>query len=144
MKGNTMTEKAADIQLPQDYSPTNEEEFMNPTMQKYFKKKLLEWKEQIIREAKATIDELQSTQMNKPDMVDRAAEETDKAMEFRARDRERKLLGKIDAALAKIESGDYGYCQDTDEPINVKRLDARPIATLSLEAQEEKERRERR
>ena len=140
-----MTLKSTDITLPDDYSPASDDgKFMNPTMQDYFKKKLLEWKEKIIREAKATIDELQSTQMNKPDLVDRASEETDKAMEFRARDRERKLLGKIDAALAKIDTGDYGYCAVTDEPINVKRLDARPIATLSLEAQEEKERRERR
>lgn len=130
--------------VPPDYRPRDKEEFMNPVMLEYFKLKLLRWKAELVREAENTVhDTLQGTELQKPDLVDRASEETDHALELRTRDRERKLISKIDEALLRIEDGTYGYCEETGEPISVGRLDARPIATLSLEAQERHERKER-
>lgn len=130
--------------VPPDYKPKEKEEFMNPVMAEYFRLKLLRWKADLLREAENTVqDTLQGTELQKPDLVDRASEETDHALELRTRDRERKLIGKIDEALLRVEDGSYGYCEETGEPISVGRLDARPIATLSLEAQERHERKER-
>ena len=129
--------------LPPDYRPSEDEEFMNPLMREYFRQKLLRWREDILREAKETLLHLQEENVNHPDLADRASSETDRAIELRARDRQRKLISKIDAALARIDDGSYGYCVETGEPISLKRLDARPIATLSIEAQERHERRER-
>lgn len=116
---------------------------MNDRQQEYFKEKLLLWKEEILRESRETLTHLQSETENHPDLADRASSETDRALELRTRDRQRKLISKIDEALRRIEEGTYGYCEETGEPIGVARLDARPIATLSLEAQERHERRER-
>jgi DnaK suppressor protein len=131
--------------VPQDYDPRNDEgEFMNPVMLEYFRRKLIEWRGELLKESSATIQNtLQSTELQKPDMTDRASEETDHALELRARDRERKLISKINKALIRIDEGEYGYCEETGEPIGVARLDARPIATLSLEAQERHERMEK-
>ena len=125
------------------YRPTVKEPFMNERQQEYFREKLLAWKEEILREARETLEHLQLESQNHPDIADRASSETDRAIELRARDRQRKLIAKIDAALLRIDDGTYGYCEETGEPINLKRLDARPIATLSIEAQERHERRER-
>ena len=116
---------------------------MNERQREYFRRKLLKWKSEILREAQGTLTALQSENENHPDIADRASSETDRAIELRARDRQRKLTSKIDAALARLEDGSYGFCEETGEPISLKRLDARPIATLSLEAQERHERRER-
>ena len=116
---------------------------MNERQREYFRLKLLYWKEDILREAKETLQHLQDESQNHPDFADRASSETDRAIELRARDRQRKLISKIDAALQRIDDGTYGYCEETGEPISLKRLDARPIATLSIEAQERHERRER-
>jgi DnaK suppressor protein len=116
---------------------------MNALQRLYFRSKLLEWKEDILRETRATLDDLHSGAVQHADLADRATHETDRALELRARDRQRKLVNKIDAALARIEDGSYGFCEDTGEPISLKRLEARPIATLSIEAQERHERRER-
>ncbi|ESR26772.1 C4-type zinc finger protein, DksA/TraR family [Lutibaculum baratangense AMV1] len=116
---------------------------MGDRQREYFRKKLLSWREDILRESRETLQQLQSENQNHPDLADRASSETDRAIELRARDRQRKLIAKIDAALKRIEDGTYGYCEETGEPIGLKRLDARPIATLSLEAQERHERRER-
>jgi len=126
-----------------EYRPSEDEEFMNDRQQEYFKEKLLLWKEEILRESRETLTHLQSETENHPDLADRASSETDRALELRTRDRQRKLISKIDEALRRIEEGTYGYCEETGEPIGVARLDARPIATLSLEAQERHERRER-
>jgi DnaK suppressor protein len=126
-----------------DYRPSEEEAFMNERQREYFRLKLLDWKEDILRESRETLEHLQDENQNHPDLVDRASSETDRAIELRARDRQRKLIAKIDAALQRIEDGTYGYCEETGEPIGLKRLDARPIATLSVEAQERHERRER-
>lgn len=126
-----------------EYRPSEDEEFMNPQQLEYFKQKLNNWKEDILRESRETLVHLQSETENHPDLADRATSETDRALELRTRDRQRKLISKIDEALRRIEDGSYGYCEDTGEPIGVARLDARPIATLSLEAQERHERRER-
>jgi DnaK suppressor protein len=126
-----------------DYRPSEDEPFMNERQKEYFRRKLLAWKQEILREAQDTIANLQAENENHPDLADRASSETDRAIELRARDRQRKLISKIDAALSRIEDGSYGYCEETGEPISLKRLDARPIATLSLEAQERHERRER-
>ena len=126
-----------------DYRPSENEPFMNERQKDYFRRKLLVWKQDILREAQDTIANLQAENENHPDLADRASSETDRAIELRARDRQRKLISKIDAALSRIEDGSYGYCEETGEPISLKRLDARPIATLSLEAQERHERRER-
>jgi len=126
-----------------DYRPTEDETFMNPRMRDYFRKKLETWKDEILRDSRDTLDSLQEESTNHPDMADRASSESDRALELRTRDRQRKLISKIDAALKRIEEGTYGYCEETGDPIGVARLDARPIATLSLEAQEMHERREK-
>ena len=125
------------------YRPTEKEPFMNERQREYFRAKLLAWKDEILREAKATLLQLQDENQNHPDLADRASSETDRAIELRARDRQRKLIAKIDAAIQRIEDGSYGYCEETGEPISLKRLEARPIATLSVEAQERHEKRER-
>jgi DnaK suppressor protein len=127
----------------QEYRPTDKEPFMNDRQRDYFRARLLAWKDDILKEAKETLEHLQSENQNHSDFADRASSETDRAIELRARDRQRKLIAKIDAALQRIEDGTYGYCEETGEPISLKRLDARPIATLSIEAQERHERRER-
>ena len=129
--------------VPDNYIPAEDEPFMNDRQRAYFRKKLLSWKNDILREARETLDHMQSYSSNHPDLADRASSETDRAIELRARDRQRKLINKIDLALQRIDEGTYGYCEETGEPIGVKRLDARPIATLSLEAQERHERREK-
>jgi DnaK suppressor protein len=126
-----------------DYRPTEDESFMNERQLEYFKQKLLNWKEDILRESRETVTHLQAETENHPDLADRASSETDRALELRTRDRQRKLISKIDDALRRIEEGAYGYCEETGEPIGLARLSARPIATLSLEAQERHERRER-
>ena len=131
------------IVIDDKYRPSDEEPFMNERQKEYFRRKLNLWKSEILREAQNTLVALQSESENHPDLADRASSETDRAIELRARDRQRKLIAKIDAALARIEEGTYGYCEDTGEPISLKRLEARPIATLSLEAQERHERNER-
>jgi len=125
------------------YHPTDKEPFMNERQREYFRMKLLGWREAILKEARETLQHLQDDNQNHPDLADRASSETDRAIELRARDRQRKLIAKIDAALQRIEDGTYGYCEETGEPISLKRLEARPIATLSIEAQERHERRER-
>jgi DnaK suppressor protein len=125
------------------YRPNEREPFMNERQREYFRLKLLDWREDILKEAKETLQHLQDESQNHPDLADRASSETDRAIELRARDRQRKLIAKIDAALQRIEDGTYGYCEETGEPITLKRLEARPIATLSIEAQERHERRER-
>jgi len=125
------------------YKPTEDEPFMNPRQREYFRNKLLAWKEEILRESRETLEHLQNESSQLPDLADRASTETDRALELRTRDRQRKLIAKIDEAILRIDEGTYGYCEETGEPIGVKRLDARPIATLSLEAQERHERRER-
>lgn len=129
--------------LDKDYRPAEDEPFMNPRQLEYFKRKLNDWKTSILEESHDTIVDMQNGTRNIPDVADRASEETDRALELRTRDRLRKLAAKIDAALRRIEDGSYGYCEATGEPISLKRLDARPIATLSLEAQERHERREK-
>jgi len=126
-----------------EYRPTDSEPFMNERQREYFRNKLLSWREEILREARETLQHPQDECQNHPDVADRATTETERALELRARDRQRKLIAKIDAALARLEEGTYGYCEETGEPISLKRLDARPIATLSVEAQERHERRER-
>ncbi len=126
-----------------EYRPTDTEEFMNERQREYFRQKLLAWKEEILREARETLQHLQDENQNHSDLADRASSETDRAIELRARDRQRKLIAKINSALGRIEDGTYGFCEETGEPISLKRLDARPIATLSIEAQERHERRER-
>jgi RNA polymerase-binding transcription factor len=126
-----------------NYRPTDKEPFMSERQREYFREKLLAWKEDILKEAKETLQHLQAENENHPDLADRASSETDRAIELRARDRQRKLIAKIDAALSRIEDGTYGYCEETGEPISLRRLEARPIATLSIEAQERHERRER-
>lgn len=125
------------------YIPSENEPFMNERQKSYFRAKLVLWKTDILREVRETLEILQQENANHPDFADRASSETDRAIELRARDRQRKLIAKIDAALQRIEDGTYGYCEETGEPISLKRLDARPIATLSIEAQERHERREK-
>ena len=129
--------------LDKIYRPTDREPFMNERQREYFRLKLLDWREDILKVAKETLQNLQDANQNRPDFADRASSETDRAIELRAGERQRKLVAKIDAALQRIEDGAYGYCEDTGEPISLKRLEARPIATLSIEAQERHERRER-
>ena len=126
-----------------DYRPTDKEPFMNEKQREYFRAKLLSWKDDILKEARETLQHLQDENQNHPDLADRASSETDRAIELRARDRQRKLIAKIDAALARIDDGSYGYCEETGEPISLRRLEARPIATLSIEAQERHERKEK-
>lgn len=125
------------------YVPSDDEPFMNDKQLEYFKRKLQNWKDDILRESKETLQALQEEHVQHPDLADRASTETDRSIELRARDRQRKLISKIDSALRRIEDGTYGYCEETGEPISLKRLDARPIATLSIEAQERHERREK-
>jgi DnaK suppressor protein len=125
------------------YRPSEKEPFMNERQREYFRKKLLAWREDIIKEAKETLQHLQDENQNHPDLADRASSETDRAIELRARDRQRKLVSKIESALQRLEDGTYGFCEETGEPISLRRLEARPIATLSVEAQERHERRER-
>jgi DnaK suppressor protein len=129
--------------IDEGYRPSDGEPFMNERQREYFRRKLLHWKQEILREAQDTLAALQSENENHPDFADRASSETDRAIELRARDRQRKLIAKIDAAMARIDDGTYGYCEETGEPISLRRLEARPIATLSLEAQERHERAER-
>ena len=131
------------VTLSPDYAPSEDEEFMNAKQQEYFRQKLLKWRTELLREANETLSHLSQENLQKPDMADRAALETDHQIELRTRDRERKLISKIDAALQQIEDGSYGYCEETEEPISLRRLEARPIATLSLEAQGRHERLER-
>ena len=131
------------IFIDEGYRPSDDEPFMNDRQREYFRRKLIKWKGDILREAQETLTTLQTENENHPDIADRASSETDRAIELRARDRQRKLIAKIDSALSRIEDGSYGYCEDTGEPISLKRLEARPIATLSLEAQERHERNER-
>lgn len=131
------------VDLDDSYKPSEQESFMSDRQREYFKRKLLAWKDEILQESRETLATLQSENENHPDLADRASSETDRAIELRARDRQRKLIAKIDAALTRLEDGTYGYCEETGEPISLKRLDARPIATLSIEAQERHERRER-
>ena len=125
------------------YRPSDKEPFMNERQREYFRAKLLAWREDILKEAKETLLHLQEENQNHPDLADRASSETDRAIELRARDRQRKLIAKIDEALGRLDDGTYGYCEETGEPISLRRLEARPIATLSVEAQERHERRER-
>jgi DnaK suppressor protein len=132
-----------DIVIDEGYRPTEDEPFMNERQREYFRRKLIRWKSDILREAQETLATLQSENENHPDLADRASSETDRAIELRARDRQRKLIAKIDAALSRIDDGTYGYCEETGDPISLRRLEARPIATLSLEAQERHERNER-
>ena len=129
--------------LPKNYAPADDEPFMNDRQVEYVKRKLVDWKSDLLSETKDTIEGLQDGTRNIPDVADRASEETDRALELRTRDRQRKLVSKIDAALRRITEGEYGYCEVTGDPISLKRLDARPIATMSLEAQERHERREK-
>jgi len=129
--------------LPQDYRPNDDEEFMNPLQVEYFRQKLLRWRAELLADSTGTLRHLQEESLLKPDLTDRASLETERAIELRTRDRERKLIRKIDEALKRIEDGSYGYCLETGEEIGVKRLEARPVATLSIEAQERRERRER-
>lgn len=131
------------VTLPKGYRPTENEEFMNEFQKEYFKNKLIRWRDQLQAEANGTLRHLTQENLQQPDMADRAALETDHSIELRTRDRERKLIAKINAALERLADGSYGYCEETDEPIGVNRLEARPIATLSLEAQERHERMER-
>ena len=129
--------------LPEDYMPAEDEPFMNDRQMEYFRRKLINWKNSILDESAVTIESMKGTTRNIPDISDRASEETDRALELRTRDRERKLIGKIESALRRLENGEYGYCEEIGDPISLKRLDARPIATFSLEAQERHERREK-
>ena len=125
------------------YRPSDDETFMSERHRNYFRRKLMDWKDEILRESRETLTALQSENENHPDLADRASSETDRAIELRARDRQRKLIAKIDSALARLDDGTYGYCEETGDPIALRRLDARPIATLTVEAQERHERRER-
>lgn len=129
--------------LPEGYKPSDDEEFMNPTQLEYFRKKLIEWKKDLLEDTNRTIEEMQNSSLQRPDVTDRASEETDRAIELRTRDRMRKLINKIDAAMRRIDEGEYGYCEVTGDPISLKRLEARPIATMSLAAQEQHERKEK-
>ncbi len=131
------------ISLPPDYRPSDAEEFMNPIQVEFFRQKLLRWRADLLREADGTLASLSEGGIHEADVTDRASVETDRALELRTRDRARKLIAKIDQALNRIDNGTYGYCEETDEPISLKRLEARPIATMSLEAQERHERMER-
>ena len=133
----------AEVIVRDNYRPADDEPFMNDTQLAYFRRKLLAWKSELMSDSKETIETLQDNTRAIPDISDRASEETDRALELRTRDRQRKLVSKIDAALRRIEEGEYGYCEETGDPISLRRLDARPIATMSLEAQERHERRER-
>ena len=132
------------IKISKNYKPTQKEKFMNAKMKEYFRQKLINWKKELLKESSQTLNNLQNENEAKPDITDRASEEIDRSFELRTRDRERKLINKIDAALQRIEDGSYGYCDETGDPISIKRLEARPVATLSLEAQELHEKAEKR
>lgn len=131
------------VTLPPDYRPSDDEPFMNENQREYFRHKLLKWRAELLREADETLQHLQESGVQEADIADRAQAEADRALELRTRDRARKLISKIDAALQRVDDGSYGYCEETGEPISLKRLEARPIATLSIEAQERHERMER-
>lgn len=131
------------VKLPKNYQPSDDEPFMNARQREYFRRHLLAWREELLRDTNNTLQNLQQESLQSPDIADRASAETDRAVELRTRDRERKLVQKIDEALQRIKNGSYGYCEETEEPIGLRRLEARPIATLSLEAQERHERREK-
>lgn len=133
----------SDVNLPSNYRPTEREKFMNSKQQEFFRRRLLGWRDEIVRDTKDTIQDLQDDDGQSPDIADRATTESERSIVLRARDRQRKLVAKIDAALDRIDEGSYGFCDDTGEPIGIRRLEARPIATLSIEAQERHERRER-
>lgn len=140
--GDELAAKPA-IQLPEDYHPSPDEAFMNPRQLEYFRQRLLDWKKQILTESEGTLAVLQNEPLREPDLNDRASSETDWSIELRTRDRQRKLISKIDAALRRIDDGEYGYCEVTGEPISLGRLEARPIATMTVEAQERHERQEK-
>jgi DnaK suppressor protein len=140
--GDVMTASGSD-DLPENYRPTPDEEFMNPRQQAYFRRKLLAWKEQILKESESTLEALKAEPLREPDLTDRAASETDWGIELRTRDRQRKLISKIDAALRRIDAGEYGWCEVSGEPISLARLEARPIATMTIDAQERHERDEK-
>ena len=132
------------VKIPKNYKPSKKEKFMNPTMKQYFRLKLINWKNNLLKESSNTLNNLQKEEnVRRPDLADRVTEEIERSFELRTRDRERKLITKIDEAIKKIDSADYGYCEETGDPISIKRLEARPIATLSLEAQEVHEKKER-
>ncbi|MDA9237942.1 RNA polymerase-binding protein DksA [Planktomarina sp.] len=133
----------SEVLVPNDYFPLDDEPFMNEIQVEYFRQKLISWKNELVSDSKDTIESLQDSTRAIPDISDRASEETDRALELRTRDRQRKLVAKIDSALRRIEDGEFGYCEETGDPISLRRLDARPIATMSLEAQERHERREK-
>jgi DnaK suppressor protein len=135
--------KKASTTSLENYRPSEDEPFMNDRQKEYFRRKLIDWKNDILKESKYTLEQLQEESLHLPDIADRASSETDKAIELRTRDRQRKLIAKIDSALRRIETGEYGFCEETGEPIGIRRLEARPIATLSLEAQERHERSEK-
>ena len=144
--GHGLTGRAdmkAEAFLPEDYRPAEDEPFMNERQTEYFRLKLTNWRDELLSDGRDTIETLQDGTRNIPDVIDRSSEETDRSLELRTRDRQRKLVAKIDAALRRIEEGEFGYCNVTGDPISLKRLDARPIATMSLEAQERHERREK-
>lgn len=144
MKAKTKAKNdIASIQLPKGYKPADKEEYMNPKQLAYFRNKLLEWKAELLKESSETLGHLREENFNEPDITDRATVETDTALELRTRDRYRKLINKIEAALERIEKGEYGFCEETGQPIGLKRLEARPIATLSIAAQERHERDEK-
>ena len=132
-----------EVFLPDDYRPAEDEPFMNERQLEFFRRKLLTWKQDLLADSRDTIEALQDNTRNIPDVADRASEETDRSLELRTRDRQRKLVSKIDSAIRRIDEGEYGYCKVTGDPISLKRLNARPIATMSLEAQERHERREK-
>ncbi|WP_255832843.1 RNA polymerase-binding protein DksA [Kordiimonas sp. SCSIO 12603] len=138
-----MSETMTMIELPEDYIPSQDEEFMNERQLAYFRRKLNEWKDDLLRDSAETLQNLQQDNLREPDIADRASSETDWSVELRTRDRQRKLVSKIDSALRRIEEGEYGYCEVTGDPISLRRLDARPIATMTLEAQEAHERAEK-
>ncbi len=138
-----MTETTTAIKLPEGYVPSPDEEFMNEMHVEYFRQKLVAWREELLRESAETLQNLQQDNLREPDIADRASSETDWSVELRTRDRQRKLVSKIDSALRRIEEGEYGYCDVTGEPISLRRLDARPIATMTIEAQEAHERAEK-
>ncbi len=129
--------------LPEGYAPSEDEDFMNENQLAYFRKKLTDWKRDLLTDTARTVEGMQNSSMQRPDLNDRASEETDRALELRTRDRQRKLISKIDAAIRRIDEGEYGYCEVTGDPISLKRLEARPIATMSLAAQEQHERKEK-
>ena len=131
------------VTLSPDYRPTEDEPFMNPVMKEYFRQKLLQWRAELLDESNETLQHLQEGTVAEPDLADRASTETDRSLELRTRDRARKLINKIDEAIDRINDGSYGYCEETSEPISIRRLEARPVATLSIEAQERHERMEK-